>query len=186
MATKKQNDGKKKRAKAKTKAEVVVPPPDEPVTKTKADYGISKTEFVTAWETSASTDECWEKLAALSEGRNHPVMGKAIMLARASEYRRGGYQLKKYPAGRKSTTGDVEKLNEYIRQLRAGQATGQTPSPPPAPVAAPPAVDEPALVAVIRRLLGAQSAPATPASDARPPTADEVADAIIRKLGITK
>jgi hypothetical protein len=72
-----------------------------------AQYGIPAALFVRVWETSASAEEAALKLK----------MPKPIVVARASNYRQKGVQLKKMPRGPYQRRLDVACLNRLIEQL---------------------------------------------------------------------
>jgi len=76
--------------------------------KRRAAYDVTPEQFITAWQTSESADEVADKLK----------MPKAIVLARASGYRRAGLKLKKMPR-RPSKVLDIERLNRLIEELNA-------------------------------------------------------------------
>ena len=69
-------------------------------------YDVTPKQFVEAWQSSESADEVAEKLG----------MPKPIVLARASNYRSTGVQLKKFKRKTKSKI-DVQELNELIAQV---------------------------------------------------------------------
>lgn len=141
--------------KTSTKKPAAIPEPD-PVSTTsaptskKTDYGIDRNTFIYAWETSATTDEVHAKLAEASKKQNLPIMPKPIILARANEYRQSGYDLKKFKPGRKVSPKDVEDLNRWIAEIRAGSAA---PPPSPTPAAAPPTIANDQVLANIRQMV---------------------------------
>ncbi len=121
----------------------------------KADYGVDQKTFIWAWETSETIEECMARLAEHSKKLNLPEMPKSIMLARASEYRAAGLQLKKYKPGRKAGKPEVQELNSYIASLREAREKGRAvpaPKTEAQPVAAPPDID-PAVAAAAQQLL---------------------------------
>jgi hypothetical protein len=91
----------------------------------RTDYGIDRDTFITAWESNDYIEDVHEELAKLSRERGLEPMPKAIILSRASQYRRAGIDLKKYPTGRRPT--DVDAANELVARLRAkrGSSEGQ-------------------------------------------------------------
>ncbi len=76
----------------------------------KKNYNLTQEEFIRVWETSNSADEVSKKTK----------MPKPIVLARVSNYRAAGINLKKMPRppGRSL---DVEGLNRLIDEIRAKQ-----------------------------------------------------------------
>lgn len=91
----------------------------------RSENGIDRDTFVVTWESSESTDECLEKLAAISREGGFEPMTKPVMLARASGYRSDGIKIKKYKPGRKPVNTDeaVASINEVLARLRASRPT---------------------------------------------------------------
>lgn len=112
---------------------------------TKTDYGVDKQFFIWAWESSDGPDEAHEKLVQYAVERNLPPMPKPVMLARASQYRSEGLELKKHRPGRKGQMAEeVKALNDYIASLRSAVESGKAPKAPKVEkkkVAAPAEVD---------------------------------------------
>jgi hypothetical protein len=75
--------------------------------KKKTDYGVSPEDFVRAWQAAASAQEVADKLG----------MPKAIVLARASNYRADGIELKKMKRQNRKSL-DIKGLNRLIQELR--------------------------------------------------------------------
>jgi hypothetical protein len=71
------------------------------------DYNVTPQEFIRAWESSSTAEEVAEILG----------MPKAIVLARASNYRLQGVKLKKMPRQNKRKL-DVDALNTLIEDLK--------------------------------------------------------------------
>jgi hypothetical protein len=79
----------------------------------RTEYNVTPEEFIKAWQQSDSPQEVADLLK----------MPKAIVLARASNYRDNGIRLKKMKRGQKRKL-DVEALNALIDEL---EAEGLTP-----------------------------------------------------------
>lgn len=94
------------------------------------DYGIEKKEFVRAWESSTSVDDCQAKLTEIAVSRGLPPMPRAVVIARASDYRAAGIDLKKHRPGRKAVQDEVRELNAYIASLREKSSTTIAPASP--------------------------------------------------------
>jgi thiamine biosynthesis lipoprotein ApbE len=81
----------------------------EPAEHNREVYDVSVEVFVRTWQTSQSADEVAEKLK----------MPKAIVHARASNYRGIGVKLKKMPRRPKHKI-DVAAINKMIEELGKG------------------------------------------------------------------
>jgi hypothetical protein len=84
----------------------------------KTDYGVDPKAFIEAWEASRTPQEVADKLK----------MPKAIVLARASNYRQAGVKLKKLQRRSKRAI-DVEGLNRLIEDLRKRKKEEPTATP---------------------------------------------------------
>ena len=80
--------------------------------KKRTQYKVSAREFIEAWERSETAQEVCDKVG----------MPKAIVLARASAYRKDGIPLKKMKR-RSSRALDVEELKKLVLDIRKEQET---------------------------------------------------------------
>jgi hypothetical protein len=72
-----------------------------------AQYGVAAETFVRVWQSSASAEEAARRLN----------MPRPVVIARASNYRLKGVQLKKMPRRPVQERLDVASLNRLIEQL---------------------------------------------------------------------
>lgn len=88
----------------------------------RSEYGVDRRTFIIAWESSDTTDEVYEKLAAASRALSLEPMPLPIILARAAGYRRSGLDLKKFKPGRRPDAEDLKSAQELLADIRAKQA----------------------------------------------------------------
>lgn len=95
--------------------------------RTRRSYGISRDDFIQAWEPSTTGQEAADKLTAIARKngklKEDEVIPKNIVLSRAAIYRKQGVQLKKMDKKNPNKL-NIEQMNAKVKEVRETQTAG--------------------------------------------------------------